>query len=128
MSTEGSSGHGRKGRSGLLAVVTIVIIVAAFGTIFFAVGMSASSSTKYTVVENLTVYGRASGLPCAALRLPCVLPTNQSSILAGLVLFGGKYYYVSNITTNSVIYTVWYDNSTYYCVSPEFQGVNTCPP
>ena len=115
----------------MLTMVVVIVVVASMGAFYFTgrTAASVSSSTsEYTVIENLAVYGLPSGIPCSALRLPCPLPTNQSSIPASLVGFDGKYYYISNITANSVMYTVWYDNSTYYCVSPKFQGVNTCPP
>ena len=129
MTAERPGGVLRASRAGLIAVLMVVVVVVALGTFYFSGRMSTSSSTtQYAVVESVTVFGRPSGFPCSALRLPCPFPTNQSAIPASLVLYDGKYYYISNITANSVMYTVWYDNSTYYCVSPKFQGVNTCPP
>lgn len=129
MTKNDSSTTFRSSKSGLLIVLAVIVIGAGLGAFYVVSEMSVSSSTtNYDVVGSVTVYGQASGFPCAALGLPCAHPTNQSSISASLTLFEGKYYYVSNITANNVVYTVWYDNSTYYCVSPKSQGVNTCPP
>ena len=111
----------------LLPTVLVIIIATALAAYYFAPS-GASTTSNFTVVEKLTVYGKVAGYPCAALKLPCPYPTNQTSIAADLTSFRGRYYYVSNITVNDVVYTVWFDNSTYYCVSPKFQNVNTCPP
>ncbi len=120
-----SGNQPKKANIGLMIAVVVIIVGAALGAIFLTSRSSSSSSTSYDVIATVTVYGHAAGLPCAALRLPCALPT---SIKANLTLYQSKYYYVSEITANNVVYTVWYDNSTYYCVSPQFQGTSTCPP
>jgi hypothetical protein len=54
---------------------------------------------------------------------------NQSST-AILILYGGNYYYVSNYTFTgqyNIVYTVWYTNSTEYCISPEVSWDPVCP-
>ena len=79
------------------------------------------------IAANMTVVGRAAGIPCASLRLPCPYPTNKSSISATLIRYGGTSYYVSFLNANNVRYAVWYDNSTYYCVSPKVEWANSCP-
>jgi hypothetical protein len=95
-----------------LTTVTTVIYVSAPPT-------TASTVTKlYTVVQsNFTVHGQAAGIPCGALRIPCISSANQT-IVANLVRYQGTYYYDSNYTLNTVVYMIWYNNSTYYCVSP----------
>ena len=99
-------------KSGLLATLIVIFIVAALAASYFASGMPHSNSTSASVTTiDPVVPGAPSGIPCAALGLPCAKPT---SISASLVLFEGKYYYVSNIAVNSVTYTIWYVNSTYY--------------
>jgi hypothetical protein len=126
--TNDSSDVSKIKRSNFLIVIAIIVIVGLGATYFFIETSDSSSTTNYESVGVVTVYGRASGIPCAALQLPCPIPTNQSSISANLTLFEGKYYFVSDISVNSVVYTVWFDNSTYYCIAPKFQAVNTCPP
>ena len=89
---------------------------------------SSSGSPGYEFIGTAVVHGLAVGFPCAALRLPCPHYNSSSSGTANLILFNGKYYYFSNITVNDIVYSVWYDNATYYCVSPAFQSESTCPP
>ena len=71
-----------------------------------------------------------------ALRIPCLHYTNSSTWNASLLKYNGKYFYATTETvalTNSSIattYTVWFDNSTAYCVSPylSVSELPTCPP
>jgi hypothetical protein len=114
-------------RMAFIIVMSAVIVSAAVG-IIYVTNTTSLSSSNYTIVKSITVYGRPAGFPCAALGLPCALTTSQSSEQANLVLSNGKYYYDSNIMVNNIVYSVWYDNSTYYCVSPKYQSDRTCPP
>jgi len=94
-----------------LTTITTVIYVTTPSTL-------STLTQPYTLVEsNVTIYGEAAGIPCGALQLPCTSSTNQS-IVANLVRYQSNYYYDSNFTANNVIYMIWYNNSTYYCVSP----------
>jgi len=96
----------------------------------------------YQVVNpNVMVRGQAAGTPCGALEFPCVTYLNQS-ITAMLIKYNGTYYYLSfygsfdklhttetlsgGVLTNTW-YTIWYDNSTVYCVSPKVQWWNAFP-
>jgi len=98
---------------------------------------TASNSISWEVVKpNVTVHGYAAGIPCGALMLPCVSYPNQS-IRATLIKYNGNYYYVSyfGVTQGSfdpaqrvtTWYTIWYTNSTEYCVSPKVQWDIACP-
>ena len=119
-----------------ILVVAIIVAIAGIGGYFVSMNymQSQSSTTELyvpssaTIVNtNVTVIGQAVGFPCAALRLPCPHYDNQSIGWATLIRYGGSYYYASTISVNSKVYTVWYTNSTYYCVHPAFQGVSSCP-
>ena len=96
----------------------------------------------YQVINpNVTVRGQAAGTPCGALEFPCVTYPNQN-ITAVLIRYNGSDYYLSydgafnKLTTTQTLsggvltntwYTIWYDNSTVYCVSPKIQWWNACP-
>ncbi len=96
----------------------------------------------YQVINPyVTVRGQAAGLPCAALQLPCISTANQS-VAAMLIKYNGTDYYLSyngvfnklsgtetmqNGVLTNTWYTIWYDNSTVYCVSPKLQSSNSCP-
>ncbi|MDA4112339.1 MAG: hypothetical protein OK439_07345 [Thaumarchaeota archaeon] len=113
-----------KSRILIILGVTIIIIGTASWLFYY---FTFSSSASFVVIRNTTVYGQASGIPCGAMHFPCITSPNQSTP-AQLLLFQGKYYYDSNLTWNHVVYTIWYDNSTYYCISPKLEWANTCPP
>jgi hypothetical protein len=132
-------------RNGATAILLVIAIVAGAGAGYLA-GASNQQPTTTTITTtgtlpfqivnpNVTVRGQAAGLPCAALRLPCPYPVNQS-IDAVLIRYNGTYYYLSyygltNATnpTQRVTtwYTIWYDNSTAFCVSPKVEWSITCP-
>ena len=99
-----------------------------------------SSDTWTVLVQNGTFTGP--GCPSRpaqvfmALRIPCLHLVNSTTWNASLLQYNGKDFYSTTETvalTNSSIsttYTVWFDNSTEYCVSP-FLSVSelpTCPP
>jgi len=71
-----------------------------------------------------------------ALRVPCLDYSNSTTWYASLLRFDGKDFYAANETvgqenTNiATTYTVWFDNTTEYCVSPYLAVANlpTCPP
>jgi len=128
-----------------IAILLVIAIVAGAGAGYF-VGASNQGPTTTTTTTtgtlpyqiinpNVTVRGQAAGLPCAALRLPCPYSANQST-KAILIGYNGAYYYLSyygltNATnpTQRVTtwYTIWYDNSTAFCVSPKVEWSITCP-
>lgn len=114
----------------VVAISLLVVLLIAIGILFWMFYYSKSSSSTYVVVKNnITVFGETAGIPCGALQLPCITSLNQT-ITAKLILFQGKYYYDSNYTVNAVVYMIWYDNSTYYCVSPTpptNEHANNCP-
>jgi hypothetical protein len=140
-------------RSALVAGIAFILAVAGLGA-GYAVG-NATSHTETTtstltvtnstnpwtvIVQNGTFTGP--GCPSRpaqvfmALRIPCLHYTNSTTWNASLLEYNGKDFYATTETvvlTNSSIsttYTVWFDNSTEYCVSP-FLSVSelpTCPP
>ena len=103
---------------------------------------SLTGAKPYQIINpNVTVRGQAAGTPCGALQFPCVTYPNQN-ITAVLIRYNGTYYYLSyygtfnkltatetlsgGVLTNTW-YTIWYDNSTVYCVSPKVQWWDACP-
>jgi len=141
-------------RGALAAGVALVLAVAGLGA-GYAVGSSTSHTVTATstltvtsgspwrvVLENGTFTGpgcppaTASLLVFMALRVPCLNYTNSSTWYASLLEYNGKDFYASNETvaalnsTASTTYTVWFDNSTAYCVSPylSVSELPTCPP
>jgi hypothetical protein len=84
-----------------------------------------SNTQSWEVVKpNVTVTGYAANIPCGALRGPCIA---AQSYPATLIRYQGTYYYVSYFGLNNVWYTIWYGNSTEYCVSPKVQWDTSCP-
>ena len=95
----------------------------------------------YQIINpNVTVQGQAANTPCDALRFPCTLGIGNMSAI--LIRYGGTYYWLSyygtfnNLRSTETLsggvlsntwYTIWYDNSTVYCVSPKVQWWNACP-
>ena len=101
--------------------------------------MASSNATWKVIVQNGTFMGPGCPPPAQvfmALRIPCLHYTNSSTWNASLLKYNGKYFYATTETvalTNSSIattYTVWFDNSTAYCVSPylSVSELPTCPP
>ena len=99
-----------------------------------------SSATWKVVVQNGTFTGPGCPPPLEvfmALNIPCLDYTNSSTWYASLLEYNGKYFYAATETVGlngnpaaSTTYTVWFDNSTAYCVSPYLSVSNlpTCPP
>jgi hypothetical protein len=103
--------------------------------------VTATSGAAWKVVnQNATYTGPGCPPPALvfmALRIPCLVYTNSTTWNASLLLYNGKYFYAANetvgstgSTSNSITYTVWFDNSTAYCVSPYLSAseLPTCPP
>jgi len=108
-------------------VVAAVIVSASILLVFLAPYVGITNTQSWEVVKpNVTVYGFAAGIPCGALRTSCITTKNQS-IPATLIRYDGTYYYVSYFGVNTTWYTVWYNNSTEYCVSPKVQWDIACP-
>jgi hypothetical protein len=115
----------------------VICVIAGIGIVAYATSTNYFASSKNAMLHfpssvsivnaNVAVVGQAAGIPCGALRLPCPLYTNQSTISAILIKYNGSYYYVSYIEVNDIRYMVWYDNSTYYCVTPRVEWANSCP-
>ena len=120
--------------------IILIILMLISGAVGYVVGNSKTVTSTvtatatpvlYTVVQNnVTVHGEAALIPCGALQLPgCTTSPNQT-IIANLIRFQGSFYYDSNFTLNNVLYMIWYNNSTYYCVSPTpptNEQANSCP-
>lgn len=93
--------------------------------------VTVTENRPYAIVINpdAMVGGSAVSIPSCAVHAGCTTEAGQSS-LAMLILYDGAYYYVSNYTVTSqstTVYTVWYTNSTDYCVSPAFPDTQACP-
>ena len=132
-------------RNRVVAALLVVAVIAGAGAGYLIGTSNQRTSTTtttatgimpYQVINpNVTVRGQAAGLPCSALRLPCASSTNES-ISAILIRYNGAYYYLSHFgVTNATNpahpittwYTIWYDNSTAFCVSPKVEWSITCP-
>jgi hypothetical protein len=145
-------------RGALVLGIAMILVVASLGA-GYELGNATShtetttstvvSSTTLTVVSTATgkfigQNGTYTGPGCPppavllmALRIPCIHYTNSSAWSDPLVLYNGKDFLAANETvapksnpTNSTTYTVWFDNSTAYCVSPylSVSELPTCPP
>jgi len=93
------------------------------------------AGTPTVVSKDAVVIGTAVGLYCGVLRLPCPNYTSTSRSNATLLEYNGEFYYASNYSIQqegqtAIHYTIWFDNSTAYCVSPSVQtsSLPTCPP
>jgi hypothetical protein len=144
-------------RGAVAAGIALVLAVAGLGA-GYAVGDSTShtetttSTATYTVtVTNSSIpwtvvvqNGTFTGPGCPsrpaqvfmALRIPCLDYTNSTTWYASLVEYNGKDFYSTTETVGSInlgistTYTVWFDNTTEYCVSPHLSvsELPTCPP
>jgi hypothetical protein len=143
-------------RSALIAGIALILAVASLGT-GYAIGnttghtetttSTAVSSVTLTETETGTVVvqnGTFTGPGCPsrpaqvfmALRIPCLHYTNSTTWNASLLEYNGKDFYAATETVGllnssiSTTYTVWFDNSTAYCVSPylSVSELPTCPP
>jgi hypothetical protein len=144
-------------RSALVAGIAFILAVAGLGA-GYAVGNASShtETTTSTATSTVTVTnstnpwtvivqnGTFTGPGCPsrpaqvfmALRIPCLHLVNSTTWNASLLEYNGKDFYATTETVGllnssiSTTYTVWFDNSTEYCVSP-FLSVSelpTCPP
>jgi len=98
------------------------------------------NATWNVVVQNGTFTGPGCpsrpALVFMALRIPCLRYTNSTTWNASLLEYNGKDFYAATETVGllnsniSTTYTVWFDNSTAYCVSPylSISELPTCPP
>ncbi len=68
---------------------------------------------------------------CEGLGFPC--PNMNQPQPATLVSYQGAYYYVSEVpaggpnNTPIVRYTIWYTNSSVYCITPKVIRYAACP-
>ena len=143
-------------RSALVAGIALILAVGSLGA-GYAIGNAASHTATATSTATVTVTnstkpwtvvvknGTFTGPGCypsrpllvfMALRVPCFDYTNSSTWYASLLEYNDKYFYATTETVGlngssiSTTYTVWFDNSTAYCVSP-YMAVSelpTCPP
>ena len=144
-------------RSALAAGIAIILAVAGLGA-GYAVGDAASHTQTTTSTATSTVTVTNSSIPwrvvvqngtftgpgCPsrpaqvfmALRIPCLDYTNSTAWYASLVEYNGKDFYATTETVGSIssghstTYTIWFDNTTEYCVSPYLpvSDLPTCPP
>ena len=143
-------------RSALAIAIVLILVAAGLGTGYefgnatshtltevstATVTATSTASAAWTVVvQNGTFTGP--GCPPAtqsvevfmALRIPCLDYTNSSTWNASVLQYNGKDFYAANETVesagSSTTYTVWFDNSTAFCVSPYLavSELPSCPP
>lgn len=122
----------------MLAAVVIAVVVVSAVSVFGLVSAFTPSSPSgavtqgsvYQVVDsNLTLGGQAAGVPCTGLDLGSC-PTNATLTDVELISYGGVPYYLYSETlpngggtiaggsAPTSVYTVWFTNSSVYCVSP----------
>lgn len=111
------------------ASLTVTEVVVSNRTV--TVNMTEAQPYALIVNANATVSGQAVSIPGCAVHGDCTSAANQSST-AVLILYNGNYYYVSNYTFTSVnqpnlVYTIWYTNSTEFCISPAVSWDPVCP-
>jgi ABC-type transport system substrate-binding protein len=144
-------------KSAVVAGIALILAVAGLGA-GYGIGNSTSHTLTATSTATSTVTVTNSSIPWTvvvqngtftgpgcpsrpaqvfmALRIPCLHYTNSSTWYASLLKYNGKDFYSTTETValiNSSIsttYTVWFDNSTEYCVSPylSVSELPTCPP
>lgn len=144
-------------RTGPAVAMALVLLAAGLGA-GYEIGNSTSHNETTTSTATTTITtttsptwkvlvqnGTFTGPGCRsrpvqvfmALRIPCLDYTNSTTWYASLVLYNGKEFYATNETVASLndsaistTYTVWFDNSTQYCVSPylSVSELPTCPP
>ena len=140
-------------RSVLIAGIAFILAVASLGA-----GYAVGNATVHTETTTSTVTVTTSGNPAwtvvvqngtftgpgcpppvqvfMALRIPCLHYTNSTTWNASLLKYNGKDFYSATQfvglanSSISTTYTVWFDNSTSYCVSPYLlvSELPTCPP
>jgi hypothetical protein len=99
-----------------------------------APGVMPGNDTWEIIQSDVSVPGNVGYLAeCVAFGFPC--PNTDYPMQATLVLYQGTYYYISDLPASAnngaspiVHYTVWYTNSTVYCVGPGKHTLYpTCP-
>jgi hypothetical protein len=114
---------------------TILVVSLLLSTVVVAstLGYWFVGHTPQIVKENVTVYGdvaRRAGEASYLLEINGLTLVNES-LQVKLIKYEGKYYYLSSFPYghNGVVttYTVWVDNSTYYCATPKVRDIPTCP-
>jgi hypothetical protein len=144
-------------KSALIAGIALILLVAglaagygignatshtetATSTVTSTVTMTNSSNPWTIIVQNGTFTGPGCpsrpALVFMALRIPCLHYTNSTTWNAPLLEYNSKDFYATTETVGllnssiSTTYTVWFDNSTAYCVSPylSVSELPTCPP
>jgi hypothetical protein len=127
-------------------MLVIAVVVAAVPAMYLIASVPSGSSAVYQVIdENLTLRGQAAVVPCMGFNSAvCPSAANASLYPVELIKFGGEDYYLSSYTeypsgqsvgcVNSICstetgpigtYTVWFTNSTVYCISPAHPFTNT---
>ena len=121
--------------------IAIIIVIALIFAISLSVLIAQNRVSSNSMIQaeqgqvvvlssDTTVSGSLAGVPCGALRLPCTSSVNQNYTVE-LVSYQGNEYYLAHfsLTSNGVYtnYTIWFNNSTAYCVSPKVQWYNSCP-
>ena len=145
-------------RSALAIAIVLILVAASLGTGYeFGNATSHTETTTSTATATVTATSSASaawtvivqngtftGPGCRpatqslevfmALRIPCLGYTNSTTWYASLLKYNSKYFYAASETVESpsfsTTYTVWFDNSTAYCVSPylSVSELPSCPP
>lgn len=119
-------GNGLLGTRTVASVSTSSVTPVATTTVTEVV---ASGQTYVIVDSNVTSPGKAGATAYCAFGFPC--PTGNDPMPATLVFYKSTYYYVSvvpmGINSPVVNYTIWYTNSTAFCMTPKFGAWPVCP-
>jgi len=137
----------RRKAVGPTLMIVLVLVVIIGGTATFITlssqennpspATSSTSSSVYQVIEsNLTLRGQTAVVPCVGFNVAgCPSASNASLSQVELIKYGDELFYLSNQSLpgaaagdqseSNTTYTVWFNNSTVYCISPAHPSTNT---
>ena len=138
----------RRKAVGTTLMVVLVLVVIIVGTVAFVTlssqennpspATTSTSSSVYQVIESdLTLQGQTAVVPCVGFNeAGCPSASNASLSQVELIKYGGEFFYLSNQSLpglaaaegqseSNTTYTVWFTNSTVYCISPAHPLTNT---
>ena len=117
------------------ALAVFVILTIAFASLSVSeyATLRSQKTTTTTVIQqgtaqwavlkdNITVYYGTACMVIDAVNFGC--PTEDTATHSPsirnveLVSYGGSQYYIGQVGVNEILYTIWFTNSTIFCVSP----------
>jgi hypothetical protein len=107
------------------ATVTSTEVVQSQQTIIFTITQVQRGTATWDVLkENMTVSPDTACVVITAFGFGC--PTEGNATASPyvhdveLLSYQGNQYYMANQTVNTIPYTIWFTNSTVFCISPAF--------